>query len=136
MTILRLATVLENCNGAFGVEVLIPTLPVVTLIDDAVIIDTVLRELTFSVENALVPVPVPVPGTLLLILDTVRVDSVRNDATILDMLMVVPFITGPISVEAVMVLAPSVGMNVFNVCTPEFATVKIEPVGANTPGEV
>jgi hypothetical protein len=116
--------VLENCNGAFAVEVLIPTLPVVTLIDDTMIVDAVLRELTFSVENALVPVPVP--GTLLLILDTVRVDSVRKDAMILDAPMV----------EAVIVLAPSVGMIVFNVCTPEFATVKIEPVGANTPGEV
>ena len=54
----------------------IPTLPVDTVIDDTVILDTALIELTVSVEKE----PVPVPGALLLILDTVRVERVRNDA--------------------------------------------------------
>lgn len=60
------------------------------MIDEAVIVDTALRELTDSVEKEPVLVPVPVPGTLLLILDTVKVDSVIKDAAILDTIMVEP----------------------------------------------
>ena len=70
-----------------------PTFPVVTLIDDAVMVDTTLRELTASVEKA------PVPGALLLILDTVSVERVRKDVVILDMTMVEPNIVEPRNVE-------------------------------------
>jgi hypothetical protein len=75
----------------------IPTLPVATVIDDTVILDTALIELTVSVEKE----PVPVPGALLLILDTVRVERARKDVVILDMTMVEPNMVEPRNVEYV-----------------------------------
>jgi hypothetical protein len=78
-----------------GAVVPIPTLPAVTVIDETVILDTALSELTASVEKA----PVPVPGALLLILDTVSVERVRNEALILDRNTVEPCIVEPVSVE-------------------------------------
>jgi hypothetical protein len=59
-------------------------------------------ELTVSVENALTPAPVP--GTALLIDDTVSVDRTRPLAIILDAVMVEPLRVEPNSVETVMVL--------------------------------
>ena len=59
-----------------GAAVPIPTLPVVTLIDDVIIVEAVWRELTASVEKA----PVPVPGSAPLIEETVSVDRVRKEA--------------------------------------------------------
>jgi hypothetical protein len=56
-------------------------------------VDTTLRELTDSVEKE------PVPGALLLILDTVRVERARKDVVILDMTMVEPNIVEPRNVE-------------------------------------
>ena len=56
----------------------IPTLPVVTVIDDVVIIEALLSELTTSVEKALDPEPVP--GSNPLIEETVSVDRVRKEA--------------------------------------------------------
>jgi hypothetical protein len=78
-----------------GAVVPIPTLPVVTLIDETVILDTALSELTASVEKA----PVPVPGALLLILDTVSVERVIKEALILDRNTVDPCIVEPVRVE-------------------------------------
>ena len=57
-------------------------------------------ELTVSVEND----PVPVPGALLLILDTVSVDRTMPLAIILDAVRVEPLRVEPNSVETVMVL--------------------------------
>ena len=78
----------------------IPTLAVVIrelvyIVDAVLIMETDTRELTVSVEKA----PVPVPGALLLILDTVRVERARNDVVILDMTMVEPNIVEPRNVE-------------------------------------
>jgi hypothetical protein len=56
-------------------------------------VDTTLRELTVSVEKE------PVPGALLLILDTVRVERARKDVVILDITMVEPNIVEPRNVE-------------------------------------
>lgn len=58
-------------------------------------------ELTVSVENALTPAPVP--GTALLIDETVRVDRTRPLAVILDITMVEPLNVDPINVGTVMV---------------------------------
>jgi hypothetical protein len=77
--------------------------PVVTLIDDTLIVDAVLSVLTLSVEKA------PVPGGLLLILDTVSVDRVRKDALILDMIMVEPNNVEPVIVDNFRVVTVSVG---------------------------
>jgi hypothetical protein len=72
------------------------------LIDDAVIVEadvileTDTRELTVNVEK--------VPGTLLLILDTIRVDRVRKDVVILDITSVDPKRVEPVNVETAMVL--------------------------------
>ena len=58
-------------------------------------------ELTVSVEKALTPAPVP--GTALLMEDTVMVDRTRPLAIILDITMVEPLNVDPIRVETVMV---------------------------------
>jgi hypothetical protein len=63
------------------------------VIDDTVIVDTTLRELTASVEKALEPEPVP--GSNPLILDTVSVDAVMLGALIL----VVSVIVLPVRVD-------------------------------------
>ena len=60
--------------------------------------ETDTRELTVSVEKK------PVTGALLLILDTVSVDRVRNDVVILDISMVEPKRVEPVIVETVMEL--------------------------------
>jgi hypothetical protein len=67
-----------------------------TWIDDVVIVEADTRELTASVEK--------VPGTLLLILDTNRVDRVRKDVLILDITSVDPKRVEPVSVETAMLL--------------------------------
>jgi hypothetical protein len=74
-----------------GVAVPNPTLPVVRrelayMVDAVLIFETDTKELTVRVEKE----PVPVPGALLLILDTVSVDRVRKDVLILDMIIVEP----------------------------------------------
>jgi hypothetical protein len=75
-----------------------------TLMDDAVSVEAVIileadtNELTASVEK------LPVPGALLLILDTVKVERARNDVVMLDITMVDPNIVEPVRVETVMVL--------------------------------
>ena len=58
-------------------------------------------ELTVSVEKALTPAPVP--GTALLMEDTVMVDRTRPLAIILDITMVEPLNVDPIRVETVIV---------------------------------
>ena len=93
------------------------------MVDAELIVETDTKELSRSVEKE------PMPGALLLILDTVSVDRVRTDVVILDMTMVEPD-----KVETEMVLAATVVTNVPNVCTPDESTVKIEPAGAWTPG--
>jgi hypothetical protein len=60
-------------SGSSGEVVPIPTLPVVTLMDDAVTVDTAFKLLTFKVENTLVPEPVP--GIAPLIEETVILES-------------------------------------------------------------
>jgi hypothetical protein len=67
-------------------------------------LETDTRELTVSVENE----PVPVPGTALLIEDTVMVDRTRPLATILDAVNVEVLRVEPTSVETVMVEPVSV----------------------------
>ncbi len=62
------------------------------------ILETDTRELTVNVEKD------PVPGALLLILDTDRVDKVRKEVVILDMTIVDPKRVEPVSVETMMVL--------------------------------
>jgi hypothetical protein len=63
-----------------GAVVPMPTVPVVTLIDDVVIVEAVWSELTASVEKALVPDPVP--GSNPLIEETVSVDREIKEARI------------------------------------------------------
>ena len=58
--------------------------PVVTMIEDVLMVDAVWRELTISVEKALLK------GALLLILDSIKVERVRNDVAILVVAMVEP----------------------------------------------
>jgi hypothetical protein len=78
----------------------------VNIVDAVVMLETLTMELTVSVENALTPVPVP--GTALLIDDTVMVDRTRPLATILDAVNVEVLRVEPTSVETVMVEPASV----------------------------
>jgi hypothetical protein len=68
----------------------------VIIVEADVILETDTRELTVNVEN--------VPGTLLLILDTNRVDRVRKDVLILDITSVDPKRVEPVNVETAMLL--------------------------------
>jgi hypothetical protein len=65
------------CNLTDGVNVPMPTLLVVVMVD-VVIVDVAFIELTFKVEYA------ATPGAPLLMLETVRVDRVRVFDVILD----------------------------------------------------
>ena len=65
------------------------------MVDAELMLETDTKELTDSVEKE----PVPVPGALLLILDTVSVDRVRKEALILDRNTVEPCIVEPVRVE-------------------------------------
>ena len=76
-------------------------------------------------------VPEPEPGSAPLIVETVRVEREIPLATIVD-----PNRVEPNSVDTAMVLAPSDETVVFIICIPDDPTVKIEPVGARTPGAV
>jgi hypothetical protein len=88
-----------------------PTLPVVIIelayiVDAVVMLETLTMELTVSVENALTPAPVP--GTALLILDTVSVERVNVNP-----LNVLPISVETVAVGAVMVLPVRVDIVIF-----------------------
>ena len=100
----------ETSNVNVGV-VPMPTLPVVIIelayiVDAVVMLETLTMELTVSVENALIPAPVP--GTALLILDTVSVERVNVNP-----LNVLPLKVETVAVGAVMVLPVRVDMVIF-----------------------
>ena len=73
-------------SGALGVFEPMPTLPVAIRVD-VVIVEVAFNELTPSVENMVVPPPLPplpVPGGKPLILETVSVDRTRSLDVMLD----------------------------------------------------